>query len=50
MLIKLNLLFKVLFLNSKLAQTLGYLNPTLNNLALVPVVLKDKRWITLSTG
>ena len=41
--IKLNLLFKVLFLNSKiLAQTLGYLNPSLNNLALVPVVLKDK--------
>ena len=30
-LIKLNFLFKVLFLNSKLALTLGYLNPALND-------------------
>ena len=29
--IKLNLLFKLLYMNSKLALTLGYLNPALNN-------------------
>ena len=32
--IKLNLLFKVLYLSSNFAPTLGYLNPALNNCAL----------------
>ena len=31
---KLNLLFKLSYLNSSLMLTLGYLNPALNNLAL----------------
>ena len=35
--IKLNLLFKLSYLNSYFALTLGYLNPALNNPALAPV-------------
>ena len=33
--IKLNLLYKLSYLNSNFALTLGYLNPALNNLALL---------------
>ena len=37
--IKLNLLFKLSYLNLNFALTLGYLNPALNNPALVDIIL-----------
>ena len=37
--IKLNLLFKLSFLNSNFTLTLGYLNPGLNNLALIIIIM-----------
>ena len=37
--IKLNLLFKLSFLNSNFTLTVGYLNPGLNNLALLIIMI-----------